>query len=415
MLHPSPLWAVLAFAFLNSLGTGVISNGVYFLSTHGYGFSTASNYLLGLVFGVTYIGGAFTIGPAIQRLAERSNAVTHRKVLAGVLVVAGLACMLPMAARWASGDPLGGQWALWTLVMLYGPLTGSMWPIVQSYVSGGRTGGDLRSAVGRFNTVWSTALIAAFWLMAPLVELRPLMVMAALGLVHFGTLGLLIPFGPVPGRRVEEAAEPCPAVFVQLLVVFRLLLAASYVVLSALSPYLPAAMRALGVSPDWETPVASIWLVSRVFWFVVLERWQGWHGRWWTPLSGCAMLIVGFGICVLAPPFLGGGVGLAALMVGLAVFGAGTAFIYAGALYYAMEVGRAKVGAGGMHESLIGLGYTLGPACGLLAVAGVRSGVVPETRFEPVVLVLVAGVTGAFCAVAISRAIRRSGRPEVAS
>jgi MFS family permease len=57
------------------------------------------------------------------------------------------------------------------------------------------------------------------------------------------------------------------------------------------------------------------------------------------------------------------------LISGLAVMGFGIAMTYCGALYYALAVQSAEIDAGGKHEALIGLGYTLGPACGLLGLA----------------------------------------------
>jgi hypothetical protein len=45
--------------------------------------------------------------------------------------------------------------------------------------------------------------------------------------------------------------------------------------------------------------------------------------------------------------------------------------VYTGAIYYAMEVHKSDVDAGGTHETLVGLGYSVGPACGLLATLAV--------------------------------------------
>ena len=57
------------------------------------------------------------------------------------------------------------------------------------------------------------------------------------------------------------------------------------------------------------------------------------------------------------------------MLVGVACLGTGLGIIYYAALYYAMAVGRAAVEAGGVHEGLIGAGYTCGPLAGLLGVA----------------------------------------------
>ena len=70
----------------------------------------------------------------------------------------------------------------------------------------------------------------------------------------------------------------------------------------------------------------------------------------------------GFGLVVLAPT-------IHLMLVGFVVFGVGMGMVYYTALYYAMAVGRAEVDAGGVHEALIGVGYTIGPAAGLLGTA----------------------------------------------
>ena len=60
---------------------------------------------------------------------------------------------------------------------------------------------------------------------------------------------------------------------------------------------------------------------------------------------------------------------LPVVLVGEALFGLGAGQIYCAAFYYAMVSKNASVDAGGGHESVVGLGFTLGPAVGLLAVA----------------------------------------------
>jgi hypothetical protein len=82
-------------------------------------------------------------------------------------------------------------------------------------------------------------------------------------------------------------------------------------------------------------------------------------------------MILGFALAMLAPtlgtPNAEGlnQVGVTLLVAGLSLAGIGIAVTYYGALYYAMAVGNADVDAGGKHEALIGVGYMVGPLCGL--------------------------------------------------
>ncbi|MFM9995542.1 MAG: hypothetical protein ACKVU4_07040 [Phycisphaerales bacterium] len=425
---PAPLWAVLAFAFLASIGTGVVTNGIYFITRHAYGFGDAGNYLLGLVLGVTYIGGALATGPMLRRLGGDGGAgsrrVSTRAVLGITLAVLGLLCAIPIACRGAQGS-----WPIWLLIALYSPLTGVVWPVVESYVSGGRRGPGLRSAIGRFNWTWSGAIVVAYVAVSPALpdaagggaseaepHLRGAYVIAALGVLHLVTLAFLVPWPREPGRHLAEHHEPHPASWRRMLTTFRILLPASYIVLTVLLPYLPGAFERIGAPRDGHMALAAVWLGARWVAFVMLERWHGWHGRWWPPVAGGILVLIGFGGAVLAPGavWLGGGA-LAAMLAGLACFGVGMAVIYCGALYYAMEVGDAKVDAGGTHEALIGIGYTAGPALGLLAVGAEYAGVIPTGWFEGVLVAVVALVALVAAGIAAYRCWHDAGhaRPPI--
>lgn len=397
----SPLWAVLAVAFLASIGTGVVTNGIYFISQHGYGFTTAQNYWLGLVLGSTYVVGSLAAGPVLRWLAA-SRSVATRSALGVTFAFLGLLCGVPIAFR---GE--AGVWPIWALVVLYSPLTGIVWPIVEAYVSGGRRGQTLRSAIGRFNYVWAGAIVVAYWTISPAVKEGPAIVIALLGVLHLGTIGLLAWWKPEPGRHLEEHHEPHPTSYRQLLVTFRILLPTSYVVLTALLPYLPGALSRLGVRVEYHALLAAIWLGARVVVFVVLERWHGWHGRWYPAVVGGVLMVAGFGVSILAPtlPLSVEGC-LGALLAGLGAFGAGMAVVYCGALYYAMEVGNAEVDAGGRHEALIGVGYSAGPMLGLLALQGVSMGWISERWFEASLLGAVGIVAAGAAAIAAWRSWR---------
>lgn len=359
---------MLLYTFAASVGTGVVTNGVYFLARQAYGFDARANYLLGTALGATYIAGALGVGPALRRAARRLPWLSTRGVLAGVTIALAVLCAVPVLAR--AIQPGGGSWPVWFLVMTYGPLTGCLWPITEAFLSGGRKGRALRSAVGRFNIVWAGALIASFWLMAPLVEQRPLTVILSLGGVHLLCLPLLTRYGREPGRHFELDTEPHPPVYERMLHAFRALLVTSYVVISALSPFLPTALEKTGLAVDWFTPVASAWLISRLLVFVLMERWHGWHGRWWPAFAGPTLLIGGFAGCMVSA----GAASVAGLVASLGAFGLGMGLVYCAALYYAMEVGSAEVDAGGTHEALIGVGYTAGPALMFVAEIALEPG-----------------------------------------
>jgi hypothetical protein len=376
----SPLWAVFAFTFANSLGSGVVTNGIVFMSKHGYGFSDRDNYWLMVLLGMTYIVGALGAQPLIRALRRRAPGLSTRALLGGLMTTAGVLCAVPQIALWAGAGK--SVWPIWLVVAIYSPLTGVLWPLVESYVSGGRSGHDLRSVISRWNVVWSSAVVVAYFGISPFVESAPALTIMILGLGHLACLLPLAYLGANPAPHDPEEHEPHPPVYAKLLVTFRMLLPMSYVVASALGPYLPGAMDKLQIPTQVQAMVASAWLIARVVLFAILNRWHGWHGRWYPAVVAGLLLITGFGAAVLSRP-----VGSAALLVtGLFMFGIGMAVVYSGAIYYAMEVGQSEVEAGGKHEALIGTGYTIGPGVLLIASYGVSYGILPESRFEPIVL-----------------------------
>jgi MFS family permease len=356
---------VLVLTFLGSVGTGVVTTGISFIATQGLEYSKRMNLLLTLALGISYIAGALFAGSIVRRFTRKHAWLGTRGALAAALVLITLVCQLPLLAdRFV---PRLTEASFWVLVLVFSPATGVMWPIVESYLSGGRSGKRLRRAIGRFNIVWSLALVASYWLMAPLLKEHPMLILSILGSLHLVMVGVLHWFPSDPANHIDEDHEHAPESYKPLLRTFRVLLIASYVVLSVLSPLLPVVEEKLNIPVPWWTPIASAWLIARVVLFGFFERWHGWHGRWWTPWTGMGLLLLGFASCMLAPSFPS--VGMTMLISGLAVMGFGIAMTYCGALYYALAVQSAEIDAGGKHEALIGLGYTLGPACGLLGLA----------------------------------------------
>jgi hypothetical protein len=398
------LFAVMAVTFINSLGTGVVTNGIFFITKEGYQFSTLANFVLGVVLGVTYIVGALGAGPLQRAIRRAFPTISTRSILAGVMVLLGLLCAIPIVAM-RVGDS-ASTWPAWVLVALYSPLSGMLWPLVESYLSGGRSGDNLRRTIGIWNIVWSSALVIAYWAISPLIKDHAVVAVAMLGLTHIVALGFLVVFAREPGVQVHAEHAPHPPVYEKLLVTFRWLLPMSYVVSSALGPYLPDILQKpeLGVSEQYRTIAASAWLIPRCLTFAALGFWPGWHGRWWPAIAGGGALLVGFAICV-ASTFAGNSA-LIVLLGGLALFGVGMGTIYSGAIYYAMEVGKAQVDAGGTHEALIGAGYTIGPMCGIIAVSVVNARGLGESWINSILLIEV-GIVAMVMAMVVIRQVSR--------
>jgi len=387
----APLAPVLIVAWLASLGTGSVTNGVFFVTSEEHDFSPQTNLLLGIVLGLIYILGALGAAPSLRLLAARTRLTPRAIVTLMNLVMAG-SCAAPLLAP--------EVWTIWLFVAIYIPLTGGLWPIVESYLSGGRRAGPLRHVIGAFNLTWASAVAASFWGMAPLVKAAPLWVIGAMGVIHLLCAPIALMWPVAPARHIAALAEPHPPVYERLLPCFRWLLVLSYVLLAALNPLLPWKLDLLDVRVGWQTPMVSAWMIARVAMFLLFQRWHAWHGHWRTPVWTAAIMLIGFAGAMLAPsPEI--------LMGSLALFGVGAGGVYCGALYYAMTVGAAEVDAGGKHEALIGAGYALGPLAGLGAWGLVSAGVIGIDDVEAATLALVGLVTGVGVFLAFRSAFQR--------
>lgn len=405
----APLGRVLAVTWIGSVATGIPYNGLFFITKHVFNFTPIANFALGVMLGITYIIGSLGTGPLLRRLRDRGLIRNARHALVVLTITMALLCWLPVIAFFFTppDSRASASWSVWAFMAFYSALCGGFWPIVEAFLSGGRTAAELRSTTGKFNMTWSSALVFSLWSMVSFDEKGQVLALLISSGMHLLSLVWIVRLPAEPGAHAHQD-HPAPSEYRVLLAVHRVLMPASYLVMYALSPQLPAIMSALNINPRWEPAIASSWLIARVLTFTTLERWHGWHGRWTTPAMGLTFVLAGFCIAVLSPVLATGTPGTIMLIMGLLIFGAGAATIYAAALYYAMEVGSAEVEAGGMHEAMIGVGYTLGPVCGLIPAALASAGAIAQSTANPLML----GLVGASVAGSVGLAWRVKSRTQ---
>jgi hypothetical protein len=354
--------------------------------------------------GTTYVIGALLAGRGLRCIEEW---LSPRGALAGILVISALACSGP----WLSDSPA----MLWAAVLVTNVVMSWLWPIVESYVTAGRHGRDMRHALGVWNLTWTSAVVMSMLAMAPVIEtqgIRAIQGTAALFLIALVPI-VWLPAAPAAHGEAsnDDGLAHHRSEYPHLLRAARILLPVSYVLNSGLLPLLPYLLTRLEVPARWQTPLAATWAVSRLATMILLWKGHFWHGRWGTLLAGAAGQTIGFAIVVTAP-------NLMVMVAGLLLVGIGMATLYYTTLYYSMTVGQAQVDASGTFEALIGGGYTLGPVLAL--IGGTMSQRMETTRLGRdggvIILVwafaLMAGVFALRCYLAARMSRNPPGRTE---
>lgn len=360
--HPTrahtPLAAVLWLTWLTSFGTAVAWAGIFFVTERLFAYSKSENLALAAGLGLVYALAAFFATPITGVITRPGRSSAPKRSARGVLVLllacCGLVALIPVL--WPE------QWAVWLFGFLYTPLTGLIWPTIETYVSSGRRGRDLNRATGWFNLAWASAMMVAMWAMVPLLEHHALWIIGGLAPLHLGSLLLMPRFNTEPRPHGDPAYEHDAAqdlAYRKLLRFARASLFTSYVLHASLMPIIPQIMASLSITTAARPALASIWMTARLGAFAAMQRWHAWHGRYAIIVAGIVLMVIAY-VGALTAPSTG------VLGVALGALGVGVGAIYAAAIYYALEVGATDLEAGGKHEAMIGFGYTVGPGIALV-------------------------------------------------
>ena len=356
---------LLVLTFIESFATICVERGVYFYTHDVLLLGDVWNLWMALALGVGYIFGALSSHRCCLRFGERPVLLA---MLAGQAAVHLAMAWLPL--------PI----VIFIGAALLGPLNGMKWPVVESYVSAGRTGVSQARSIGWFNVSWAVPVVLSLVVAGPLLARYGsgfFVLPAAINIAAL-LMALRLPAQPVHVLHMEQAAvdqhRSMQDRLRPLLTSHRWLLLASYTAMFLLAPLMPGIFKGLKVPAAWSPAASSIMDVFRVATFVALGLTVFWHGRVsivWLSLASltAGLFLVLFGADLAAA--LGGGIAMAItwVILGQVLFGLSSGMIYYGALYYAMVVQNASVEGGGAHEGLIGGGFALGPLAGLIAVA----------------------------------------------
>ncbi len=401
----SLLRRLLLFTFIESVGTIFIERGEMFLTKDVLHFSDTTNLWLALLFGAGYAAGSLSSHKVAQRVGEKRLV---QACLAGQIVVCTAMGFLL--------DPV----VIFVGSALLAAMYGLKWAVTESYVSAGLDSRQTANVIGIFNITWSGAVPVALLPSGMIIRLwQP-------GLFYLPVFISLVSWWlmrPVPAsplhRELPEPNVESRAVARRtagLLAFSRWQLLGSYALLWILAALTPGVFKRLGYDVRLQTVLAAILDTMRVAGFYLLYRTIRWHGRFGPLFAGMLLMPLGFALVLLAPnvmAMLGGqaAVGTAVALGGEMLYGLAAAMVYYAALYYAMVHTNAAVHGGGSHEGVIGLGFTLGPAAGLLgaAVASAVGGLTYGTLIVVAPLVA-AGMIGSVRAYRATRAAA-AGQP----
>jgi hypothetical protein len=377
---------LLLVAFMESFAASCVQRAIFFFCQDQLGFSNAANLALALGFGVAYVAGALASHRA-------SLAVGGKRVMAGAIAAQMLAHLV------LAGWPVTETVVVCTVAL--GLFNGLKWPLIESYISGGRSAADTARAIGRFNIAWATAVPLTLLVAGPIIHLWPRGLFILPAALNAAALWLIAPLPARPPRLPEGHPHRLPPGQLRylgsLLSSSRWSMLTSYAALWILAAMAPGIFNGLGVGVAWATGLAGLVDVARLTAFVVLERWHPWHGRRWPLVCVIPALPAGLFIVLF-------GKSLGVVLAGEVLFGLAAGMTYYAALYYAMVVKNASVDAGGAHEGLIGAGFALGPAAGL-------AGIALKPALGSKVLGTIAGIGPLFalCAVGAAIALAEAG------
>ena len=341
LIHP-----VFALTFLLSFAAILLQRGLFFLFKEYYQISPTKSLLLALVTGAIYVAGASLSQPFTRRLPERRALLC---LLAGLLICTG------------SGLVTRHFWALVISFTVFSMLVGMIWPIVESFATAGQNAQQASRSVGGFSMSWSLALPLSIWAGGHLIAAGPraLFVAALLFLAAVTALTLALPPRPPPHGH-DTSNQPPPADYIPLLSASRWTLVGGYALLLILVPLLPIVFTRHGYPVAQAAFLAGLLEITRPAVFAVMFLTTAWHGHRSLILLSMLMLPLGFALTLFGPsPWI--------FVPGELIFGVAASVSYYCALYYAMVLSHGSVDGGGGHETVIGIGFTVGP---LVALAG---------------------------------------------
>ena len=339
---------------INSFAVVIYFNYLYFFFRDQFGFDDRQNLELAAFIGVIYVFASLWAGKFAQRCGYFMALKIGFGVMALGLAVGSRLHTVPGAIAAACVVNVG-------MCLI--------WPTLEALVS---EGANAARAVGIYNIIWAVNNAAAFFIGGTLIQKFGYQTIFYLPLA-FMLLQFALVFWLEKIRAVEtapetgndfsarEANQASPAVAKNFRRMAWLANPFAYIAINTLIAVLPGIAAKFQLSTSLAGFVCSLWCFARVVAFVTLWRWTGWHYKFPWLAGAFALLIISFTTILVAHT-------LAVVLVAQVFFGAGIGLIYYSSLFYAMDAHDSSSEHGGIHEAAIGVGNSVGPAVGALAL-----------------------------------------------
>ena len=157
------------------------------------------------------------------------------------------------------------------------------WPVIETYVTAGRTPKKAIRAIGGFNVAWAGSVPLALLVTGPLIEYDAQLLFALAAAIHVTTLVLLWRLPARPAHLdLDHPDRPDPetlARYTQLQTSARWAMLGSYAMLFLLAPLLPEIFASLGHGVKTATGLSAGLDVARLLTFAALGVFTGWRGK----------------------------------------------------------------------------------------------------------------------------------------
>jgi MFS family permease len=247
---------------------------------------------------------------------------------------------------------------------------GGVWPALESALIEGQSPGQMKRAMGVFNTCWMSVSAASYIISSAIYQMNYLVPLwSAVCIAAF--LALLVNFpgameiAPWGSETRFDHAERVPAskrlLFIRLAFLANF---ASFLLVGNLRSLLPeyAAKPSVNIVGWRYGLLMSGFVIGMFFSNAILMRWHRWHYSFRYLLVAAiadAALLVAF---VMTDSYF-------LLVTVMVLIGLPAGLFYYSSLFYGMEMHEKKGAHGSNHEALIGVGASVGPLVGGWVIA----------------------------------------------